>query len=62
MSHDELNEILAIASPRDRVLVLTGISFGTRISEALKLTFADVEVEVLHPPAKVIGISTQPLL
>jgi integrase len=48
LSHDELNEILAIASPRDRVLVLTGISFGTRISEALKLTFADVEGEVLH--------------
>ena len=48
LSEAELNEILSVASPRDRVLVLTGINFGTRISEALKLTFADVEGEVLH--------------
>lgn len=48
LSQTEINAMLKVASPRDVVLVLTGINYGTRISEALKLTFADVEGEVLH--------------
>jgi integrase len=48
LNEKEINEMLAVASARDRALILTSINFGTRISEALKLTFADVEGEVLH--------------
>jgi integrase len=48
LDQSEINAMLKIANPRDVVLVLTGINYGTRISEALKLTFADVEGEVLH--------------
>ena len=48
LDQDEINAMLRIASPRDALILLTGINFGTRISEALKLTFADVEGEVLH--------------
>lgn len=48
LTESEINEILVAANPRDRVMVLTCLYFGTRISEALALTFASVEGKTLH--------------
>ena len=48
LDQNEINAMLRRASPRDAVLILTSINFGTRISEALNLTFGDVAGEVLH--------------
>ena len=39
---NEVRELLVTLSQRDRLLVLTGLHFGTRISETLALTFGDV--------------------
>lgn len=40
---EEVRALLGELAPRDRVLVLTGLTFGTRISETLALRFGDVE-------------------
>ncbi len=40
--------LLANLSPRDRLLVLTGLTFGTRISETLSFTFGAVEGRYVH--------------
>ena len=45
---DEVRELLMALSPRDRLLVLTGLHFGTRISETLALTFGDVTGRFLN--------------
>lgn len=42
LSSAEVDALLAELSARDRLLVLTGLYFGTRISETLSLTFGDL--------------------
>jgi integrase len=42
LSKTEVDLLLQDRPPRDKLLILTGLYFGTRISEALKLTFGDV--------------------
>ena len=44
----EISELLASLSIRDRVLALTGLTFGTRISETLALTWGDVRGAYLY--------------
>ncbi len=44
----EVREILNSLNARDKALVLTGLTFGTRISEALSLTFGDVKDNLLY--------------
>ena len=39
----EVKNILDACEIRDKMLLLTGLTFGTRISEALELTFGDVK-------------------
>lgn len=39
---EEVKALLDGLSRRDRLLMLTGLHFGTRISETLALTFGDV--------------------
>jgi integrase len=45
---EEIQGLLEELPPRDRLLLLTGLTFGTRISEALKLTFGDVAGRFLY--------------
>ncbi len=52
ITNEEINELLKVASPRDRLLILTGITFGTRISESLELTFKDVDGATLRLKSK----------
>jgi integrase len=52
LSETEINRMMEIANPRDRLLILTGINFGTRISEALELKFSDVEGKTLRLKSK----------
>ena len=42
LTDHEIHTLLAATTPRTRVLFLTGLYFGTRISEALALHFRDV--------------------
>lgn len=42
LTGDEIRVLMSNLSPRDRLLALTGLTFGTRISETLGLTFGDV--------------------
>ena len=42
LERHEVQALLAALAVRDRVLLLTGLTFGTRISETLALTFGDV--------------------
>ena len=42
LTRDEISRVLEAADPKTRLLVLTGLTFGTRISEALQMTFGDV--------------------
>lgn len=44
----EVSELLATLPVRDRALALTGLTFGTRISEALALTWGDVRGGYLY--------------
>lgn len=44
----EVSMLLNALGVRDRLLVLTGLTFGTRISETLALTFGDVSGRYLH--------------
>jgi integrase len=44
---EEVRAILSDLNPRDRLIVLTGLHFGTRISETLALTFGDVSGKYL---------------
>jgi integrase len=43
LNDSEVKNILDALEIRDRALVLTGLTFGTRISEALELTFGDIK-------------------
>jgi integrase len=42
LDQTEVTALLSELSARDRLLLLTGLSFGTRISETLSFTFGDV--------------------
>jgi integrase len=44
----EIKTLLQAESPRDRMLVLVGLYFGTRISESMKLTFGDFKGQVVR--------------
>lgn len=48
LANHEVQALLGDLSRRDRLLVLTGLTFGTRISETLALTFGQVEGRYLH--------------
>lgn len=48
LSENEVSGILADMGSRDRLLMMTGLCFGTRISESLSLTFGDVSGEYLY--------------
>lgn len=52
LTDDEVRLVLNELSIRDRVLFLTCLTFGTRISEALELTFADVKGRTLYIRSK----------
>jgi site-specific recombinase XerD len=48
LSDDEIKQILNSLKVRDRALFLTSLTFGTRVSESLSLTFGDVCGKFLH--------------
>ncbi len=52
LKDEEIKKMLAAASQRDLVLLLTGLNFGLRISESLSLTFGDVGGEFLNVKSK----------
>lgn len=52
LTDDEIRLVLNELGVRDRTLFLTCLTFGTRISEALSLTFADVAGETLYVKSK----------
>lgn len=41
LTKEEVNRLMAEISPRDKLLILTGLTYGLRISEALRLKFGD---------------------
>jgi integrase len=59
LTNEELNAMLLIATPRNRLFILTGITFGTRISEALELKFRDVEGKTLRLKSKKHSINQE---
>lgn len=52
INEKEIKNILDSLNVRDRALVLTGLTFGTRISESLSLKFKDIEGSYLHIQSK----------
>ena len=48
LSKQEISDMLDASEPRERVLFLTGLYFGTRINESLKLTFGSVAGKFLY--------------
>lgn len=48
LSTQEIKALLQVESQRDRMLVLVGLYFGTRISETVQLTFGDFKGESVH--------------
>ncbi len=52
INETEIKDIMNSLNMRDRVLILTGLTFGTRISESLSLTFGNVEGSYLHINSK----------
>lgn len=47
LNDDEIKVLMESMSTRDKALILTGLTFGTRISETLSLSFGDVSGEYL---------------
>lgn len=41
LTQEEITRLMGILSPRDKLLVLTGLTYGLRISESLRLKFGD---------------------
>lgn len=41
LTQEEITKIMGKMGSRDRLLVLTGLTYGLRVSESLKLTFGD---------------------
>jgi integrase len=52
LTDDEIKTVLNEMQVRDRTLFLTCLTFGTRISEALALTFGDVAGKTLYLKSK----------
>lgn len=52
LTDDEIKSMLESTDPRYKTLVMTGIMFGTRISEALELRFSDFESRTLRIKSK----------
>ncbi len=52
LSEQEVKALLASATIRDKALFLTGLTFGTRISESLSLTFGDMAGKTLYLKSK----------
>lgn len=52
ITEEEVKNILSSLNTRDKVLVLTGLNFGTRISESLELKFKDVATKQLYINSK----------
>ncbi len=48
LTDQEIKQVLNELGPRDKTLFLTCLVFGTRISEALQLTFGDVSGSTLY--------------
>lgn len=48
LSDPEIQSLLTRLPIRERVLILTGLYFGTRISETLSLTFGEVTGRFIH--------------
>lgn len=41
LAKPEIDALMAVLEPRDKLLILTGLTYGLRISEALRLKFGD---------------------
>lgn len=52
LNDEEIYRMMEVATLRDRVLIMTGIHFGTRISEALQLRFGDFRGDTLRIRSK----------
>ncbi|NCB40931.1 MAG: hypothetical protein EOM80_19420 [Erysipelotrichia bacterium] len=53
LDNHEVSSLLdSTKSARDRLMILTGLSFGTRVSEALELNFSDVSGSQLSLKSK----------
>ncbi|MBF0398622.1 MAG: tyrosine-type recombinase/integrase [Desulfobacterales bacterium] len=52
LTNEEIKRIINNAEIRDRALFLTGLTFGTRISESLELKFKDVSGAFLYLKSK----------
>ena len=48
LSSQEIKIMLQTENQRDRMLILTGLFFGTRISETVQLTFGDFNGQAVH--------------
>ena len=48
LSSKEIMILLQDESQRDRILILVGLYFGTRISETVQLTFVDFKGQAMH--------------
>ena len=48
LTQEELTTLLSTSDQRLKVLMLTGLYFGTRVSEALRLKFGDFEGDVVR--------------
>jgi integrase len=48
VTSEEASDMLANVRPRDRLFILCSLTFGLRMSEALKLKFTDVTHGVIH--------------
>lgn len=48
LNQQEIQTLLQTENPRDRMLILVGLYFGTRISETVQLTFRDFKGKYLN--------------
>jgi integrase len=48
LTDEEARDLSRLLGPRDRLLVLTGLTFGLRISEALRLDFGALNTSCYH--------------
>lgn len=48
INKQEIKALLQAESPRDKMLVLVGLYFGTRVSESMKLRFGDFKGQVVR--------------
>lgn len=52
LNRNEVSTLRADANPRDNAFLLTGLTFGLRVSESLALTFGDVSGMFLNVKSK----------